>query len=652
MDAIITEIKAVGNLLLNLNNRVIPPDAPVWEKDVDKAVDGTEAAVFPAAFAVDDPDSAGLDVKMFFPNGDTGEDYSLTLLFNNNIPLFGGKAQPADNSKKNTRRFTLALQHRPQGFFKVQGIKLSWHLVNENTGETLELPPHPFELYWLFEDSGDLFQRGVSVEVLRDFTCHLEGEGVPNNDHDGPTGHAPEKIMASVVTWLFNRTSPRYDIAHGSPHFTQVCGRLEFSILLAQYLSAPDDPGHWCNCYDMAAIVQVFLRLIGIKGVEYAYMYPFGYLKETQLIGRGPCNNPFYDIEKSGPVVAEDDPARRFFSNHAFCVTASGMVLDACAGPHTGTETVDQYLANAIDPVHPANPDFTPGTVNHILKGNGVMMVDQTIAPEGLPDLPLVKPFMAELGISVSGFTGGCDKYVAFSWPDPTLCPSLADQPRSVFYSGLIHGRDEVVKTWKLTQEGKEESIRINVHIFSGTKTSVLYRFIELGSSGSAAELLYGKGAPGLGQYSAQSAQAAQSAQSAAPGTYLNRRYFWVYYNMIVDIVYHNSAVDVDAVNKWFQQQADAHLKDNIDAELPSVDHILCDNLAPKVGETVTVSMNPLPNISYDFLVHGQGLRLRQEAPDRMCFLASKAGDVKLGILAVDKNTLLMKTKEFDLKVQ
>jgi hypothetical protein len=275
------------------------------------------------------------------------------------------------------------------------------------------------------------------------------------------------------------------------------------------------------------------------------------------------------------------------------------------------------------------------------LKGNGVMMVDQTIAPEGLPELPLVKPFMDQLGISVSGFTGGCDKYVVFSWPDPTQCPSLADQPRSVFYSGLIHGRDEVVKTWKLGQEGKEESIRINVHIFSGSKTSALYRFIELGSSGSAAELLYGKGDPGLGQY---------SAQSAAPG--INRRYFWVYYNMIVDIVYHNSDADVDAVNKWFQRQAESHLKDSIDADLPSVDDILCDNLAPKVGETVTVSMNPLPNISHDFYIDGQGLRLRQEAPDRLSFLACKAGDVKLGILVVDKNTLLMKTKEFDIEVQ
>ncbi|HLP60011.1 MAG TPA: hypothetical protein VK186_14315, partial [Candidatus Deferrimicrobium sp.] len=352
MNAIITEIKARGNLLLNLNNQVIPPDAPVWQMNIDKAVDGAEAPKFPAAFAVDDPEAAGLDVKILFPNGDSSEEYSLTLLIDNNIPLFRGKAQPADKAdntdknEKNIRRFSLALQFRPHNFFIVFGIIL--RLVNENTQETLELPPLPVELYWFFEDNGDLFQRGVSVEVLRDFIGYLETEVFPKYDHRILTGLTPEKVMAFMVTWLFNRTSPRYDIAEGSSHFTHVCGRLEFSVLLNQYLFATDHPGQCCNCYDMAVIVQLYLRLIGIKGVEYAYMNPFGYLKKTQLIGRGECNNPFYD-EKSGPVVAEDDPARKPFTNHAFCITPGGMVLDACAGPHIGTETVEQYLANVID---------------------------------------------------------------------------------------------------------------------------------------------------------------------------------------------------------------------------------------------------------------------------------------------------------------
>ncbi|MDQ1353213.1 MAG: hypothetical protein QG657_3519 [Acidobacteriota bacterium] len=655
MEAIITEIKARGNLLLNLNNRLIPPDAPIWQKDVDKAVDGTEAAMFPAAFPLDNLDAAGLDVTVLFPGGETGGDYTLGLLYNNDIVLFSGKAQPgrsksqpddkpgnAESGEQNTCCFTLASQHRPRGFFRVQGIKLSWRLVNENTGETLELPPLRFEFYWLYSDSIDLFWRGVPVEWLRDFTYHLEGEGLPNHDHDGPTCHAPEKIMASVVTWLFNRTPPLYDIAHGSPHFTRVCGRLEFSLFLAQYLFAINDSDDCCNCYDMANIVQAFLHLLGIKDVAYAFMSPFGYLKKTQLIGRGECNNPIYDSGESGPLVDECAEARKPFSNHAFCITSGGgKVLDACTGPHTGVEVKNQYLENAIDPVHFEVPGYRAGTVENIQEGKGVVIIDLTVAPKKLTVLPFTKAFMKELRISVNRFSKRRNKYVVFSWPDPFHCPALSDQHLSLFYTGLIHGQGEVIKTWKLKQEDNGKSIIINVHIFSGSKTSALYRFIELGSAGSAAELRYGKGDPGLGHY---------SAQSIAPG--INRRYFWVYYNMIVDIVNHNSDAEVDAVNKWYRQQAKAHLKKRIDADLPSVDHILCDNLAPKVGETVTVSMNLLPNISHDFIIKGQGLRLQEEEPGKLVFRARRKGAVKLGILAVDKNTLLMKTKEFDLKVQ
>ncbi|HLP60513.1 MAG TPA: hypothetical protein VK186_16855, partial [Candidatus Deferrimicrobium sp.] len=507
--------------------------------------------------------------------------------------------------------------------------------------ETLDLPSHLFELYWLFKDSSDLFQRGVSVEVLQDFISHLEKEAPPGPNHECPLPvHAREKVITFMVTWIFNRVPPRYDICKGQPSYTFSYGA-GYCLRLTRYLSATDDDDHRCNCVDMAAVVQALLHLIGIKGVEYALMFPFGFLKETLLIGRGECNNPFYGEHKSRPVVCEYYPTRSYFKYHFFCVTTDGKVLDACTGPHTGTETLDQYLANAIDPQHPFAPCNKPGTVEDIQYLKGVVKIDLTMAPKKLIFLPFTKEFMKKLGISINRFSKKRNKYVVYSWPDLLHCPALSDQPWELFYSGIINGQGEVIKTWKLKQEVKKESIHINVHIFSGSKKSALYRFIELGSASSAPKLPYGKGDPGLGQYSTQSIDPC-----------INRRYFWVYYNMIIDIMYYNSTADADAVNKWFQQQAETHLKNSIDADLPSVDDILCDNLTPKLNETVTVSMNPSSNISHDFFIKGQGLRLRQETPDRMSFQARKVGDVKLGILAVDKNTLLMKTKEFNLKVQ
>lgn len=646
MEAVITEIRTRGDILLSLKNRVIPPEASVWKKGTAPANDVTDAAGFPAAFPLDDLDSARLEVTVFFPGGDSGGNYTLTLMYNNNIVLFEGSAQPADNSctnEKDTRCFSLVPKYRPCCFLRAYGKELNWRLINVNTNETLDMPTLLVELYWLYEDSCDLYRRGIPVEILREFDCHLDGEAPVEDYQNGrPHEHSPEKIMASIVTWVFNRVPPRYDIDDGLPNFSQqqICSGFKFTLSMDKYLAALNDPVHGCNCYDVANIVLAFLHLVGIRDVQYAYMQPFGYLKKTPLIGRGPCNNPFYGDKNSPPVVPENDPGRTGFSNHAFCITADGKILDACAGPHTGTETVEQYIENAVDPMYPVPAKYETGTAGNIYKGVGVTLVDQTRAPGGLPDFPLTKAFMEELGISVDAFKAQCDKYVVFSPLDPLACPFLSDQPRSLFYSDITHGLDEVVKTWKYKQKDKDEDIKINIHIFSGDKLSALYRFIELGSAFSADVLRYGKGDPALGQYSARSS-----------AVRVNMRYFWVYYNMIVDIVYHDSTADVNAVNRWFRQQAETSLKDSIGAELPSVDDIRCDNLSPKVGDTVTVSMKPFPNIRYDFNFDGTGLRFRDEAPDKFVFRAYREGDTTLTILAVDQNTLLMKARAFELKI-
>jgi len=88
----------------------------------------------------------------------------------------------------------------------------------------------------------------------------------------------------------------------------------------------------------------------------------------TSLVGRGNCNNPFYEIQ--GPVfryVVEngvridssylplrqricgcDDDGRSFFETHAY-VKSGDLIFDACVGPVLGTMTHDQYLSTLID---------------------------------------------------------------------------------------------------------------------------------------------------------------------------------------------------------------------------------------------------------------------------------------------------------------
>lgn len=48
------------------------------------------------------------------------------------------------------------------------------------------------------------------------------------------------------------------------------------------------------NCYDEAAYLQCNLRQHGYSS-KYCFMNPFGYINETNLKGRGMCNNPFYE---------------------------------------------------------------------------------------------------------------------------------------------------------------------------------------------------------------------------------------------------------------------------------------------------------------------------------------------------------------------
>lgn len=80
-------------------------------------------------------------------------------------------------------------------------------------------------------------------------------------------------------------------------------------------------------------------------------MIPFGYITSTTLIGwPGPCNTPFFISAGTAQSVGENDPARTGFGNHAF-ILFNGQIMDACAGPHVGTENKDAYVAAAIDTV-------------------------------------------------------------------------------------------------------------------------------------------------------------------------------------------------------------------------------------------------------------------------------------------------------------
>jgi hypothetical protein len=75
---------------------------------------------------------------------------------------------------------------------------------------------------------------------------------------------------------------------------------------------------------------------------------------------------------KSG-VVAVDSPDRTAFGNHAFASAPSKNILDACAGPHTGAESPEQYVAASIDTTPSLyGGGFRAGKASDIVPGPGV----------------------------------------------------------------------------------------------------------------------------------------------------------------------------------------------------------------------------------------------------------------------------------------
>ena len=108
-------------------------------------------------------------------------------------------------------------------------------------------------------------------------------------------------------------------------------------------------------------------RLLGI-GVEYRFMEPFGFINTVDLVGVGPCNNPFYGnpVVTGGKITGSDEVhyVRLPFGNHAFA-KYGGNIYDACAGPHTGSCTEAQYLSTVIDKSTKREEAFA-GTVTNI----------------------------------------------------------------------------------------------------------------------------------------------------------------------------------------------------------------------------------------------------------------------------------------------
>jgi len=573
-------IEAVGNVTLCRVDRgdpsqpvwrTIPPQDPLWQDRRFRQ---------PAAFAMSDEQPARLRVALLFQEQPATGTYTLTGQYPKDTDLFTFSGSTFIDGSCTEAVFDVCCQFAVSDFLAMAG-DLSWSLSRaDNTEDSLGAPETYLELYWLYDNpqatDPALFSIGVPVEILQDVTVTMRmNAGIKTSLSRQPAGHCTpvnggkDAVMAAAVNACFFRNPPLYDIYGGFYNFTVIDGYDNITVRLKKYwqaLSLPIDcyPAEYCcNCEDMAAILQVYLKAIGITGVKYCVMSPFGYLRTTNLVGRGLVNNPKFKSREEEPIfgreglpiVREISASRTSFNKHAFCCLVDAgstapcedcqhqcRIVDACAGPHTGGETLAEYVEQAIDNIYPRNDNGVKGTEDNIACYHGVTHIDYIKGMEKEPESRLVDEFKKIVGLKPE-IVEEPDKYfVVRSWPDPQKSRVLGKRGWRLFYQDLLPGRGEILKSW--TYRKKAESVTIDLYVSSGHNHYAINRFLSLGTSTTLDRIPFKKGPPGLGDF------------SACIETEYHSRYLWVFHNLVFDVVLTNVTFKPESLLNWLNRKA------------------------------------------------------------------------------------------------
>jgi hypothetical protein len=245
----------------------------------------------------------------------------------------------------------------------IQGYRgnIAWGLDVADVPTCQSLGSTLAEIYFVIaKPKSRPYKNGVWSEVLR-FLCGKVGV----------VGEKDEKEAAAKVTrYCHSSHRLKYDTKRGASWYG--VGNLGGVFKLSDYMLRASER---CNCYDQAAAVMALSLALGAT-VGWRYLSPFGFIKPTNLVGFGNCNNPFFGADETKKVVAADSPDRSAFGNHAFDDVPGGNILDGCAGPHKGSETPDQYVSASIADTPSLYAGFgggaRAGTASDIIPGTGV----------------------------------------------------------------------------------------------------------------------------------------------------------------------------------------------------------------------------------------------------------------------------------------
>ncbi|MCJ1391166.1 hypothetical protein MMC18_004028, partial [Xylographa bjoerkii] len=213
-----------------------------------------------------------------------------------------------------------------------------WKLSVGPTRQSIPITTTRIEIYGLTKTLPGFYGNKIGVGFLRAMILPARNSGTMDW----------VQYVINAAFGTYGTTHFEYDTVDGAPHFNVGYGGGNFD--LRSWITSSLISKSLVNCYDQAGIVQICLGLVVNVTSTWQYQKPFGYIMQTNLIGVGQCNNPFFQSNGTPPVIGNNDAKRTGFGNHAFVSIGSraNQIGDACGGPHQGTETLAQYIAASI----------------------------------------------------------------------------------------------------------------------------------------------------------------------------------------------------------------------------------------------------------------------------------------------------------------
>jgi hypothetical protein len=268
----------------------------------------------------------------------------------------------------------------PFGFFGKYGFDL--RVVDEQQHNSIESVP--LEAYYLSApEFPEFLEEGTPLLLLRMFVLPRQNntqEWIKNvtNIVFGSNNPFDNRPSNTTNHWL------TYETSSGKHSFSGQYGTdgLNLDAWLDAFRNFQQcQVVTRINCYDQAAITEVALCLgLHYEQIHWEYHQPYGFI-DASLVGCGPVNSPYFDGTETLSRYTPEDPRRQPFRNHAYLswseqrmteaqyADSKEMVekydkhsdyvanarafeddnnlklfmIDACGGPHVGTETREEY---------------------------------------------------------------------------------------------------------------------------------------------------------------------------------------------------------------------------------------------------------------------------------------------------------------------